>query len=307
MKNANHTHASACHPERSEGSLLPRREEILRCAQDDGLKPSIPFSKQYREREQEPFPASFSGNATHSTVGGRQTGLSERLSSVAGWATALLLLLLWAAGCNSLPPGPAGAAATRPALTFPRSGEAYLLRGWRGLWSEGIDRLGDELRGAGVDAEVFRADQAGELGDALVDRFSKRGRHVPLVLIGFSYGADDAVLVAAKLARAGIRLDLLLTIDPVTPPAVPGNVKLCRNYYQSNGPLDLFPWLRGIPLEPAERFGPAGRLVNVNIRDRPDLLEPGTSHATIAGNEQLHRVVVEEVLRVCPVMFSGPP
>jgi hypothetical protein len=28
-----------------------RHGEILRCAQVDGLKPSIPFSEQYRERK----------------------------------------------------------------------------------------------------------------------------------------------------------------------------------------------------------------------------------------------------------------
>ena len=33
--------ASGRHPERSEGSLWLRQEEILRCAQDDGLKPSV--------------------------------------------------------------------------------------------------------------------------------------------------------------------------------------------------------------------------------------------------------------------------
>ncbi len=212
-----------------------------------------------------------------------------------------------AGGCNSLSPEPVAEVATRPASTLPRSGEVYLLRGWRGLWSEGIDRLGDELRGAGVDARVFRADQADKLGDALIDRFGKPGPRVPLVLIGFSYGADDAVQVAEKLDRAGIGVDLLLTIDPVTPPAVPGNVKLCLNYYQSNGPLDLFPWLRGIPLQPARGFGPLSRLVNIDIRRRPDLLEPGTSHATIAGNEPLHRAMVEEVLRVCPGRFGSKP
>jgi len=174
------------------------------------------------------------------------------------------------------------------------------------LWSEGIDRLGDELRGAGVDAQAFRADQAGELADALVNRFGKPGPRVPLVLIGFSYGADDAVQIAAKLDQAGIAVDLLLTIDPVTPPAVPANVRLCRNYYQSNGLMDLFPWLRGIPLEPGPGFGPPDRLMNVNIRDRPDLLAPGTSHATIAGNERLHRVMLREVLSICPLRNQLP-
>jgi len=215
------------------------------------------------------------------------------------WVSALVALFC-AAGCNSLPPGPAGSVATRPTSKSTRSGEAYLLRGWRGLWSEGIDRLGDELRSAGVDAQVFRAEQAGELGDALVERFGKPGPRVPLVLIGFSYGADDAVQLAAKLDRAGIAVDLLLTIDPVTPPAVPANVKACRNYYESNGVWDLFPWLRGIPLQPAGGFGPRERLVNINIRDRPDLLESGTSHATIAANARVHRVMLEDVLRACP-------
>jgi hypothetical protein len=216
-----------------------------------------------------------------------------------------LVLLVWVTGCNTLPPGPVQGLATRPARALHRSGEVYLLRGWRGLWSEGIDRLGNELRDAGLDAQVFRADQAGELGDALVNRFGKPGPRVPLVLIGFSYGADDAVQVATKLDRAGIGVDLLLTIDPVTPPPVPAKVKACRNYYQSNGPLDLLPWLRGIPLEPARGFDPGGRLVNTNIRDHPDLLEPGTSHATIAANARLHRVIVEEVLRACPGAASS--
>jgi hypothetical protein len=203
-----------------------------------------------------------------------------------------------ATGCNTLPPGSVPGVATRPADVSHASGEAYLLRGWRGLWSEGIDKLGDELVSNGVDARVFRADQAGELGDALVDRFGKPRPHAPLVLIGFSYGADDAVRVAEKLERAGIGVDLLLTIDPVTPSDVPANVTRCRNYYQSNGPLDIFPWLRGIPLKPADGFGQTARLVNVDIRNRPDLLEPGTSHATIAANAKLHRVILEEVLRV---------
>jgi hypothetical protein len=36
MKIDERKHASACHPERSEGSLPSATEEILRFAQDDG-------------------------------------------------------------------------------------------------------------------------------------------------------------------------------------------------------------------------------------------------------------------------------
>ena len=211
------------------------------------------------------------------------------------------------AGCNSLPPGPVESVATRPAAHTPRAGEAYLLRGWRGLWSEGVDTLAEELRSAGVDAMVFRADQAGKLAEALSRRYELAATsHAPLVLIGFSYGADDAIEVARKLNEHGIGVDLLVTIDPVTPPEVPANVKVCRNYYEPNGPWDALPWLRGIPLheDTAGLAGKPGRLVNVNVRESSggvEFAEPGTSHAKIAADPKLHRAILGEVLRVCPV------
>ena len=81
-------------------------------------------------------------------------------------------------------------------------------------------------------------------------------------------------------------VDLLVTIDPVTPPPVPPNVRRCYNLFQSNGIWDVFPWLRGIPLRP-QRPG-AGELKNMDLRrDRPDLLEQDTSHATIAANPKI--------------------
>lgn len=214
----------------------------------------------------------------------------------------LALLCPGVAGCNSLPPGPVESVLTRPTADSPRAGEVYLLRGWRGLWSEGIDALAKELRSAGVGAMVFRADQAGKLAEALASRYGSAAPHGPLVLIGFSYGADDAILVARKLNDRGIALDLLVTIDPVTPPAVPPNVKACRNYYEPNGPWDVLPWLRGIPLR-EETPGPRGRLVNVNVREPSggvEFAEAGTSHAKIAADPKLHKVIVADVLAVCP-------
>jgi hypothetical protein len=82
------------------------------------------------------------------------------------------------------------------------------------------------------------------------------------------------------------------SFDPVTPKPVPENVRQCFNYFQSNGVWDFFPWLRGVPLK---SDGPA--IHNLNLRvDRQDLLQPDTSHATIAGNPLLHREIVQRVL-----------
>jgi hypothetical protein len=143
---------------------------------------------------------------------------------------------------------------------------------------------------------VYRESQWDELADHLIERYRQERAGDPLVLIGFSYGADDVLRISERMHNAGIRPDLVVTIDPVTPPAVPPNVRACYNYFQTNGVWDVFPWLRGIPL----RASVPGQLVNVDVRrDGPDWVDSNLSHATIAGNEKLHREIVRRVLAVC--------
>ena len=199
-------------------------------------------------------------------------------------------------GCSSLPPGPLEAVGAQSAA--PRQGRVYLLRGWNGLWSEGVDALAKEIRSNGIDAHVYQQGQAGALGDAIVAHSRNAPNPEPLVLIGFSFGADEAIRIARKLDDAGLPVDLLVTIDPVTPPAIPANVRACRNYYQSNGAWDALPWLRGVPVPAGETN--RARVVNTNIRDRAELLEPDTGHNTIAANRKVHRAILDEVLTACP-------
>src|SRR5579863_2616309 len=172
----------------------------------------------------------------------------------AGWKVCTTIRLLWVSfglviftvGCHPLPPGELSA--VRPISDASREVNVYLLRGWRDLWSEGVDQLAGELRQSGVRAEVFRAVQWRDLAHSIEDRFPRSLHPEPLVLIGFSYGADDAIQVARHLNTTHQSVDLLVTIDPVTPPPVPANVKACYNYFQTNGVWDIFPWLRGVPL-----------------------------------------------------------
>lgn len=200
-----------------------------------------------------------------------------------------------AAGCHPLPPGQLDWA---PKGRGPAA-EVYVVRGWRDLWSNGMDQLAGQITQAGIDADVYRESQWNALDQAIERRQRSDSPARALVLIGFSYGADDVLRIAHDLGHDGIAVDLLITIDPVTPPAVPGNVRRCYNYFQSNGIWDLFPWLRGIPLKASRR----GQLVNADLRrDRRDLLEPNTSHATIAANPKLHREIVARVIEAS----SGP-
>ena len=125
-------------------------------------------------------------------------------------------------GCHPLPPGRVDA--VRALSPAPRAGQVFLIRGWRDLWSQGIDDLATKIRDAGVSAQVYRAAQWHELASALTTTRKNPLPTEPLVLIGFSYGADDAIETARQLQTANIPVDLLITIDPVTPPPVPPNV-----------------------------------------------------------------------------------
>jgi hypothetical protein len=118
-------------------------------------------------------------------------------------------------------------------------------------------------------------------------------------LIGHSYGADDVVNMSRILNQRHVKVDLLVTIDPTTPPLVPPNVVRTYNLYRSNGVTDALPWFRGIPLK-KEDPNAAGEVVNVDIRNDPrDLMEPGTDHFNIEKKAKVHGVVIEQLLATC--------
>jgi pimeloyl-ACP methyl ester carboxylesterase len=212
--------------------------------------------------------------------------------------TAMVVAVLVAAGCSSTRPG--DLKAVQAASGQIRAGNVYLLRGWIGIFSEGIDDLTGKINQIGASADVFQDDQWHALAGEIRERYKSADYAEPLVLIGHSYGADDAIRIARELGEAGIAVDLLITLDPVTPPRVPGNVRICRNLYESNGVMDTMPVLRGVAIEAAPHFH--GDLTNIDIRrDRTDLLEADTNHFNIEKNSKVHDLVLEEIRVVCPL------
>ena len=210
-----------------------------------------------------------------------------------------IFLLALLSGCASLPAGALDE--VRASSDAPRAGQVYLVRGWNGLWSEGLDALARDLRSEGVPAQVYQQGQARELGDALVKRYRAAREAEPLVLVGFSFGADEAIRIARRLQEASVPVALLVTLDPVTPPPVPANVLCGRNFYQSNGVWDALPWLRGVPVRAQGPPEDAARVANFNLRARTDLSEGNTGHHTIAANRKVRAAIVAEILLVCPV------
>ena len=211
-----------------------------------------------------------------------------------------LVLLSLATGCSSEGLRNGDLNAVQLGSAKPLAGNVYLIRGWIGVFSTGMDQLGEKLDKQGIRSTVFQDGQHGVLADQIVKVYKGKSNNAePLILIGHSYGADDVVTVARQLDEANIPVDLLITVDATTPPNVPKNVKLCYNYFQSNG-TDFIPMFRGIPLT-RDSDAKNVRIVNVDLRkDRKDLLEEHTNHINIDKNMKLHEVLVSHVLEVCP-------
>jgi pimeloyl-ACP methyl ester carboxylesterase len=193
----------------------------------------------------------------------------------------VIALLLLLTGCHPMPPGD---------LAKVEDSEVILLRGWRDMYSDGINELATKIEADGYRTAVYGEAQWKDVADALV----ARGAVVQgdaFVLIGFSYGADHAIDIARRLDAAKINVPFMITIDPVTPPKVPVRVGETYNYYQSDF-WDFLPWFRGVPLKSESAYP---TVYNIDVHDRTDLDEPKMAHKTIAASEKVHRDIVKQI------------
>jgi pimeloyl-ACP methyl ester carboxylesterase len=233
-------------------------------------------------------------------------GLQRAAGGVLQYMTFIVLLitltgtLFMQGGCANIPPGKIEAieAESQPAINT-RVGNAYLFRGFIGVFSTGMNAMNDELVTRGIRSHIYQADQWASVADAIALEYNNQSKAEPIVLVGHSYGADNILRIAQSVYEQNpkIKIDLIITLDPVTPPTVAPNVRQVVNLYQTNGAWDSLPWLRGIPLE-AE--SPATMLANTNIREtRRDLLDDDLNHFNIEKKPKIHAEVIRQIERIC--------
>jgi hypothetical protein len=158
----------------------------------------------------------------------------------------------------------------------------YLLRGWFGVFSTGLDGLAEELRSKGIKAEtvghlawrttlsnIIKAHHAGKLG--------------ALVLVGHSQGANNVIEMARLLEKEKIQVDLVVTLAPLLQDPIPGNVVRAINYYNSPG------W--GAPVFADAGYG--GKLSNINLGG--DL---GLAHMAIDKSPKIQAEIARAILSI---------
>lgn len=201
-----------------------------------------------------------------------------------------IVLLMTIAGCA--PTAPQSAAVVKQ-----RVGEIYIFRGFTGIWSRGLDAMAVRFRQDGIETSIWADSDWQNAGKQIISGHREKQPHEPLVLLGHSFGADSAIRLADMLRTHGISVDLLVTIECVTPPPVPGNVRSALNIYRPR-PLDFLPWWRGVPVE--QTSGSHGTLQQINIsRDRPDIDRPDLGHSDMDKDPKIQELVAQRVLAIC--------
>jgi len=185
--------------------------------------------------------------------------------------------------------------------TYPRVGHVYCMRGWLGIFSTGMDSLADKIDHDVGAPSVSVADEEWRRLKGWIIREHKAGQMAePLVLLGHSWGADDMIRVCDELKEAGISVDLLLLLDPVTPPPVPTNVKRCVVIYKSHPGSDAVPFWRGVPAMAADpNITP---LTNIDLRTADVGFDTTViDHINIEKSVAVHNMVMDEVKKTCPL------
>ena len=168
--------------------------------------------------------------------------------------------------------------------------QVYLLRGWFGVFSTGLDAVADDLQSKGIKAEAIgHLAWRNTVSKIAADRAA--GKTGPLILVGHSQGANNVIEMARELEKKKIPVDLLVTLAPFMQDPVPGNVVRAMNYYQEGG------W--GAPLAGEKGF--RGKIANINLAG--DII---STHVNVDKNARVQGDIVREVMALSKTRQAAP-
>ncbi len=221
------------------------------------------------------------------------------------------LTLACNAGCVDLTGRPAdpvqSAVVNNDSTAYQYEGHAFGMRGFLGVFSLGIDGLANHLNTAHIIQAAAIADHSKwQFRRILLRDYRKGLMHGPLILYGHSWGGDDQIRIARALGRHGIKVQLLLLIDPVTPPRIPPNVERCIDIYKSHPDSDWLPIWRGVPVKVKDIY--RTRLTDINLRYAlVDFPTKNLTHATIIDSPGVQKMMLHAIINACRRWQSRHP
>lgn len=182
-----------------------------------------------------------------------------------------------------------------------RAGQAFCLRGLLDVFSLGLNDLSERLRSEGIVARTVSGPSWRSLARNIYRARLQGDLHRPLILVGHSYGADNAIRLARKLGRWNIDVELLVLLDATSPPPLPSNVARCLHVYRPTVVGNLFPFLfAGNPVD-AEEGNNRTEIVNKIVsRENFGAAAARIDHLNLDASVAVHDLVLKEILRVCP-------
>jgi hypothetical protein len=161
-------------------------------------------------------------------------------------------------------------------------GDVYILSGGFSVFSGGLQKLQAQLKEKGVAASLVSYQGWRGVAQKIVEHRGKYGP-TPVVIIGHSLGANNAILIANALKKKAIRVDLIVSFASTAPMLVPSNVRNVVNFYFKSGG-----W--GHVFTGESDF--AGVLNNTDVST-----QPGLGHFNLDDSPELHDQVIRNVLR----------
>ena len=179
-----------------------------------------------------------------------------------------------------------------------RCGNVFVVRGLVGYWPH-VEDLAADLRQQGLSPTVVYGAERKRLAEKIDQTRAAGHLNGPVVLVGYSLGANDAIKLAKDLGNRGIDVDALILVDPTYYDSVPSNVRYCYNLYQSHPRTDWIPMFRGVSIEAAD---PGTDLINYDVRNHRKCRHyDELNHFTICSYPAVLAHVSSQICSVCPM------
>lgn len=171
-----------------------------------------------------------------------------------------------------------------------KKAEVHTMLGGLGMFSTGMYTLRDSCaKRFHVPASTIMWYNAGEVCKDITKYRQMHDDNRPIVLMGHSLGANEQIKVARTLKKAGIRVDLLVTIDAVSQDRVPSNVDCAYNVYKPG----FIPMISGLQLKADDPK--QTRVENINVNEINGI---NVNHFTIDKNPMVQAMILDKVKKV---------